>query len=271
MRNLARFAAGLIVCSACAAAADPPFIFTALADPSVYPVIEKYFRGADFVGVQMVKADPRLGRIVDRQHQFDVSPSLTRIAGDLSQGCGVGTPGAILYNLSPDASPQPEMTDPIGSIASAAQMIRASGCDQVGILPYGQFWGAAARATLTCQYDLGASAYQQVNWAAIDRLDIQGEWLLSDDCIGKTSVTDYVRLVSTVASYVRGRNPRIAVFAQLSFRFTPPSTMVQSIQEMSGLVDGFLLSYPLNPANEHKYCTAQNLEAVLSAFRSGAQ
>jgi hypothetical protein len=162
------------------------------------------------------------------------------------------------------------MADPLGSIASAMQMIHAGGCDQAGILPYGQFWGAAPMATATCQFNLGDSPYQQVNWAAIDRLDIQGEWLLSDECIGKTSVGDYVRLVSTVAGYVRAKNPKIAVFAQISFRFTPPSTMIQAIQQMSGLVDGFLLAYPLNPANEHKYCTAQNLESGLSAFRSSA-
>jgi hypothetical protein len=109
-----------------------------------------------------------------------------------------------------------------------------------------------------------------VNWAAIDRLDIQGEWLLSDECIGKTSVADYVKLVWAVAGYVRAKNPKIAIFAQISFRFTPPSTMIQAIQQMSGLVDGFLLAYPLNPANEHKYRTAQNLQSVLSSFRSSA-
>jgi hypothetical protein len=138
------------------------------------------------------------------------------------------------------------------------------------ILPYGQFWGAAPRATATCQFNQGTSPYQQVNWTAIVRLDIQGEWLLSDECIGKTSAADYVKLVSTVPGYVRAKNPKIAVFAQISFRFTPPSTMIQAMRQMSGLVDGFLLAYSLNPANERKYSAAQNLESVLSAFRSSA-
>jgi hypothetical protein len=140
MRNFARFATALIVCSANAAAANPSFIFNAVGDPSVFPVLERYLRSTDFVGVQLVAADPQLGQIAGRQQQVDLAPSLAWISIDLRQGCGAGSPGAILYNLGAEASPPQEVADPLGSIASAAQMIHAGGCDQAGILPYGQFW-----------------------------------------------------------------------------------------------------------------------------------
>jgi len=70
MGNIAQFAAALVFCSACS--------------------------------VQMVRADARLGQIAGRPDKFDMAPSLSRITGEVALGCGEGTPGAILYNLSPD-------------------------------------------------------------------------------------------------------------------------------------------------------------------------
>jgi hypothetical protein len=80
-------------------------------------------------------------------------------------------------------------------------------------------------------------------------------------------VQDYVGFVSSVANLVRSKNAKIAVTAHMSFRFTAPVTMIRAIQGLAGVVDSFLLAYPLNLANEHKYCTAANLETVLRAFR----
>jgi hypothetical protein len=94
-------------------------------------------------------------------------------------------------------------------------------------------------------------------------LNIQGESYLKAGC--KTGVADYQKLVATVASYVRSKNPKIVVQAHVSFRVTPPAMMIQAIAAMAGSVDGFLLSYPLY--SEHLYCTPENLETVLKAFR----
>jgi hypothetical protein len=248
---------------AVANAAAPAFLFDAVADPNVYPVLDKYFRSEDFAGIRMLSADPHLGQILDRSHQVDLADSMARIEADLQLGCGAGSPGTILYQLTVGPG---ELAAAPGAIAGAAGKIRSSGCHLVGILPSAEFWGHTAG----CQFKLAASPYRQVDWTAIDRLDIQGEGMLSDACIGTSSVQEYLQFVSTITAYVRGRNPRIAVYAQLSFRFTPAATMVRAIAAMSSVVDGFLLSYPLNPSLEHKYSTAQNLQAVLGAFRSTA-
>jgi len=44
-------------------------------------------------------------------------------------------------------------------------------------------------------------------------------------------------------------------------------TMVTAAQALKGAVDGFQLAYPMNGARERKYCTASNLELVLSGLR----
>jgi hypothetical protein len=246
-----------------AQAATPSFIFDAVADPQVYPVLDKYFRSSDFASVRMVKADQHLGQILDRDHQVDSAENVARIQEALSLGCGVGSPGTIMYQLE---SGRYDLASAPRNIAGAVDQIRASGCHQAGILPSAEFWGY----TGACQFNLAGSPYQQVDWTTIDRLDIQGEGMLSDACIGKTGVADYVKFVSAIAGYVRGKNPKISVYAQLSFRGTPATTMIEAIHAMSTVVDGFLLSYPLNPNERHPYSTAQNLAAVLSAFRSTA-
>jgi hypothetical protein len=262
MRNFAVLVSALVAGTITVAqAATPSFIFGAVADPNVYPVLDKYFRSTDFVAIRMIGADQHLSQLLDRAHQVDLADTIGRIQADLDLGCGAGSPGTIWYQ--PAIAPDDLASSP-NNIASAANRIHSSGCSLAGILPSAEFWGA----TGACQFNLAGSPYQQVDWTAIDRLDIQGEGMLSDSCIGKTGVADYLKLVTTIAGYVRGQNPKIAVYAQLSFRSTPPPTIVQAIEAMTGVVDGFLLAYPLNPNMEHKYSTAQNLEAVLAAFRS---
>jgi hypothetical protein len=97
-------------------------------------------------------------------------------------------------------------------------------------------------------------------------LEIQGESLLKPEC--ETGIAEYQSLVATIARYVRAKNSKIAVYAHVTFRFTPPSPIVQWMTAMAEVVDGFLLSYPVY--TEHIYCTAENLETVLKAFRSAA-
>jgi hypothetical protein len=139
-----------------------------------------------------------------------------------------------------------------------------SGCYGFGFLPDAQFFGGTQ-----CAYDPQKSLHTQIDWTTIDYLDIQGEGLLSDECIGVSGIKDYLKFAGAIATCVRSKNPRIVITAQLSFRNTPPPTMVEAVHELSGIVDGFLLSYPLNPAMEHKYCDAGNLSAFLSTLRPG--
>ncbi len=264
MRTLAvRLPALLLGAITAAYGATPFFLFDAAPiDPGVFPVLERYFQNMDFVGARLLDADANLRQKTDRAHQVELANGLDMVQAVVNKGCGAGSPGTIWY-LSPPVGTA-EAANPIGSIESAVRAIHASGCHQAGVIPTAQFWGYSA----ACYYDLAASPYQQVDWTQVDRLNIQGESFLKVGC--KTGVTDYQKLVATVASYVRAKNPNIVVLAHVTFRVTPPAMMIQAITAMAGSVDGFLLAYPLY--SEHLYCTAENLETVLKAFRpaSGA-
>ena len=264
MRYTAVMVSTLFLGATGATPATPSFIFDAVGDQAAYPVVSRYFQAADFANVRLAQVDPRLHQILDRTHQVILADSDGKLQKALELGCSPGSPGTILYQSQWNAD------DPLGSlreITTAVSRIRSDGCHQSAILPSEQFWGS----TGNCRFNLAGSPYQQIDWTTIDRLDIQSEWILAESCAGQSTVDDYVRLISTVSSYIRAKNPRIAIYAQLSFRFTAPATMIEAIRTMSPLVDGFLLSYPLNQELEHKYCTAANLETVLSAFRPPPQ
>ncbi len=133
----------------------------------------------------------------------------------------------------------------------------------VAVMPRGELIGAGS----TCQDTFSPHILDGLNWSKINFFDIQAEGLLL--CTGATAISNYTKFVSAAAAYVRSKNPNIVVAAQLaaqlSFRFTPPATMIQAIQQTQFVVDRFCLSYPLAEANQ--YSTSSNLEAVLSAFR----
>lgn len=73
------------------------------------------------------------------------------------------------------------------------------------LVPGADFWGDAG----TRVYNLAASPIQQLDWTLVDHLDIQGESFLKAAC--KTGVTDYQTYVATITSYVRAKDPKIAV------------------------------------------------------------
>lgn len=195
---------------------------------------------------------------------MDFEPSIARVQRSAGEGCGAGSAGTVFYQWGTSPTPPAEQADPLGSIRSAVAAIRASGCDHAGLAPDPSLFGFQSG---TCLYNLDAGAYQKVDWTTIDALDIQGEALLSEGCVAQAGVKSYLNLVTAVAAYARARNPRILIEAQVSFRFTPPSIMIDAVHQLSSIVDGFLLSYPLNPELEHKYCSPQNLTALLSAVR----
>jgi hypothetical protein len=264
-RPFLRNAAVLVLFLAMTAiAADPPtatsFIFDAAPiDAGVIPIIDKYFRSSDYLGMRVLNAHPSLRQKFDRSHQVELAHSLGEVQAVLNQGCGAGSPGTIWYVPQRGTN---EFTEPVNSIVSAARKIQASGCLYAGMIPSAEFWGYVRR----CEYNLATSPYQQVDWTLVDRLNIQGEGMLHATC--KTGVADYEEFVNKIKTYVKSKNSKIEVYAHMSFRFAPASLIIQGIEAMTGTVDGFLLSYPLY--GERIYSTPQDLEAVLKVFRRTA-
>jgi hypothetical protein len=119
-----------------------------------------------------------------------------------------------------------------------------------------------------CAFHAEAGIYQTIDWRAIDFLDLGGGQLPADGCAGKSGVQDYVAFIRSMTAYVRGKNPKIIVEAHLSFGSISPASMIEAVREVGSTVDGFLLAYPIAPNHQHRYSSAQNLEAVLQSVRS---
>ncbi len=244
--------------------ADPFFLFGATQDKGVYPVLEQYFGANDYVGRELANVDPKLRQRIERAHQFDVGLSLAEVQTAVTKGCGSGSAGLVVYNWSTtQRTPPAEQANPAQSLNQAATIIRSAACYQSMALPGEELFGYEGN----CRFNLDAGTYRQVDWKAIDLVDIQGEMLLFDGCIAQSGIVNYVKLATQLAGYLRSQNPKIQVVAQLSFRATPPPVLAQAMDALKGAVDGFLLSYPLNPQMEHKYSLPQDLAAFLSAVR----
>jgi hypothetical protein len=224
-------------------------------DPNVLAVIRKYVTDSDFVRLRDIGADPVLAIKVKASQRFDYYSSLELVGAQVSRGCAGRPKGQTIWYYTPTEGP--EFRDVLGSVASAVKLIHTSDCLQAGIGPSEEFWGYRG----PCAYDLGSSAYQQVDWTQVDRVMIRGEGWLKAGCAN--GVAGYQKFMAAVTGYVRARNPRIQVYAHMSLRSTPPAMMVEAIRGLMSDVDGFSLGYPL--FGEHVYCTPENLEAVLSA------
>jgi hypothetical protein len=75
-------------------------------------------------------------------------------------------------------------------------------------------------------------------------------------------------VMTTLARFVRARNPDIAVVAQVSFRDNSPALMREGIAAVADVVDGIYFSYPSRePDIPCNYCSPENLRALLDFLR----
>lgn len=260
--RLFTIAVSALAAIAVARAASPVFMIDATpTDSNVLAIIGKYVTDADFVRLRDVAANSALATKVKASQRFDDFRSVESLSVQVSRGCAGGPTGQTIWYYTPTVGP--EFRDVLGSVKSALNVMHASPCFQAGISPSAEFWGYQG----PCKYDLGSSAYQQVDWTQVDRVMIRGEGWVNASC--SNGVANYQKFMDAVTSYVRARNPRIQIYAHVSLRYTPPALVVKAIEGLMPNVDGFSLGYPLS--GEHVYCTPENLEAVLSARSPGAR
>jgi hypothetical protein len=237
-------------------AASPVFMLDATpTDPRVLEVIGKYVTDSDFIRLRDTGPGSGLAEKVKPSQRFDDFRNLDEVKFQVGRGCAGRATDQTLWYYSPTTGP--EFGDVLGSVAAAVKLIHTSACLQAGISPSTEFWGYQG----PCVYDLGSSAYQRVDWTKVDKVMIRGEGWLKAGC--RNGVAGYQKFLATLTSYLRAQNPRIQVYAHMSFRYTPPAMMVDAIRALTPDVDGFSLGYPLY--GDHEYCTPENLEAVLSA------
>lgn len=135
-------------------------------DPSVLAVIRKYVTDSDFVRLRDIGADSVLAAKVKASQRFDDYRSLELVGAQVSRGCADRPTGQTIWYYTPTEGP--EFRDVLGSVTSAVKLIHTSECLKAGISPSAEFWGYKG----PCTYDLGSSAYQQVDWTQVDRVMI---------------------------------------------------------------------------------------------------
>ena len=248
----------LILWAGCGQAATPFLMFPADAafrDAGTIPLTTKYLSSRDFVGIDAAVAVPALRKLVPPDHLMALAPGLQDVQAWLSEGCAAG-PGLIVYQQGIAV----EAANPIANLNIAATAVRSSDCHKFGFLPGGAFFGLTH-----CALNLAASPYEQADWTKVDYLIIAGGGLVNDSCSGKTGAADYAAAAKTIAAFARGKNPKIVIVGHLSFRNAPAANMVQAASALTGIVDGFLLAYPIY--GPHRFCDPADLQAFLAAIR----
>jgi len=246
-------------------AADPFFSFameSSVFDQTTFPVVAKYFSSEDYLGWRAMRRIPALESVIPMSHQIQFSYDVAGVQTS-AHSCAPGAPGWIYYHWGVSGkTPQNEMTDPAGAVSRAAAIAHAGSCRRFGLVPEGAFFGE-----IGCSAATGAAPFQKIDWSVVDAVDITVGGLLRDSCPADSRVENFVNATRSIAGFIRGRNRNIIITAHFSFNETAPMTMVAAAQALKGAVDGFQLAYPMNGARERKYCTASNLELVLSGLR----
>ena len=261
---------GVIPAMTASAATTPFFMFTAakFADAgegeAIADVLRQHVTSRDYLSSRLGQELPELALRVGPAHLYFLAPSLAQIAREGTRGCGPGAPGLVIYDGEHWLqTPLSEQTDMVRAVADGKALVSGARCRAYGVAPDGQFLGIYPG---TGRYDLNRSIHRRIDWAGIALFDIQAQRLLDDGCSGHADSDTYVEFVATVAREVRAGSPPTKIVAQLSFRFTPPETMIAASARLAGIVDGFYVAYPRNVGRNCKYCSPDNLAQVLSAL-----
>lgn len=260
--------AGLLSGASTAWAADiagkPVFAFTTR-DRGAMAVVDKYFRKGDYVNINAAEPFPELRKRIGKDNLFRLSPSIAEMQRWTSMACGdPDSPGLIIYDIEKwEATSAQERADVPGSLARAANLVKATGCRSYGIAP--------ARAYLSgsedqCSAVPGALPRRGIEWRDVRVLVIQAQGLLRDKCLGVGGIENYRSYVAELARIARARNPDVVVLAEVSFNRSRPEVMVEAINRTKDVADGFYLAYPTSMKCE--YCNPAALEWVLSRFRT---
>ena len=246
-------------------AADPFFSFameSSVFDQTTFPVVARHFTSGDYLGWKALRRIPALESVIPTSHQFQFSYDVGGVQTSV-RNCSPGAPGWIYYHWGVSGkTPANEMTDPATAVSRAAAIAHAGSCRRFGLVPEGNFFGASG-----CSAATGGAPFQKIDWSVVDAVDITVSGLLRDSCPGDSRVETYVNATKSIAGFIRGRNRNIIITAHFSFDETAPMTMVAAAQALKSSVDGFQLAYPMNGSRKRKYCSASNLEMVLSGLR----
>ncbi len=230
-------------------------MFAAQWDLEAIAYVKNAFNENDYL-----RADIGNGRSIN----FVLPASIFQISKHATNYCAK-TKGMVIYDPEHwDATPKEELADLGRSAHDAVSLTRNSGCQSFGIAPDGITIGVQPQ---TCIASV-SETINKVDWRKIDLVVIQGQRLLSDQCVKCNQTTTYSEFVKNWAIELKRRNPDIKIFSSMSFRHTDAATMDEALMRVRPYIDGLYLAYPKSTAqNECKYCTVDQLKAVVESAR----
>ena len=268
-RLFSLFAAGLLALTPLhAQTARPVFAYTSLADAEALDVVSRYFTERDYISVLLAQRIPELGERIPRLQQYKMVESLPKLCQFVEKGCQDKEAGLLIYDIeSWAATPLEEQNDPVGSINRGAAITRQPGCQAFGVAPSRAY--LSRHGDSACAAQMGPDvAY--IHWENLDVLVIQAQGMMRPNCYDRFGTRNYERFVGSITRYARGRNPRLKVFAELSFRYASASQMAEVIDRLGGSVTGYYLALPSSMDN-CRYCSATELESLLARYRQPRQ
>jgi hypothetical protein len=142
-----------------------------------------------------------------------------------------------------ERTPESERADPLLSISRGAGIVHEAG------FSYG----------ITPDAEMLIDNYKRINWSEIDFLGMQLQRF-------SQNIEEYSSLANEVASFAKCKNPNIEIFTQLSFRLTDANDMINIINNVHDIVDGFIIAYDTNTRADSciSGCSPSQLNSVLN-------
>jgi hypothetical protein len=149
----------------------------------------------------------------------------------------------IIYDIEQwEKTPELNGTDPSLLISRGADLVHQAGY-RYGITP---------------DADMLIENFRKINWNKTDFLGMQLQKYSQD-------ISEYSRLAEEISTFARSKNPNIEIFTQLSFRFADADDMIEVIERVKDIVDGFIVSYLPGTAPDSciSKCSPHELNLVL--------
>jgi hypothetical protein len=142
-----------------------------------------------------------------------------------------------------ERTPESERVDPLLSISRGAGIVHEAG------FSYG----------ITPDAEMLIDNYKRINWSEIDFLGMQLQRF-------SQNIEEYSSLANEIASFAKCKNPNIEIFTQLSFRLTDANDMINIIDNVHDIVDGFIIAYDTNTREDSciSGCSPSQLNSVLN-------
>jgi len=226
-------------------------MFAAQWDTDAVKIVKEYFGNNDYLGYDINN---------NKSKVFFLPPNIAKLSNLAEKYCPKQKVTVIYDPEHWEHTPIVERENLSDSIFRTVRISKEFKCNEVGIAPDGKMIGLYPKA---CAGDISSLA-RNIDWNNIDLIILQAQRLLSDSCVKEGGINNYVKFIRKWTETIKKANPNVKVFASMSFRYTHPSVMIQVIDKLKDIVDGFYLAYPKSEGKLYcVYCNPENLKIVI--------